>query len=136
MLTLVLIFLVACSSTGKLKPFNTDGCSYFPDGTLDHKDVWFKCCTNHDIAYWQGGTCIQRLEADKALFQCVNSVNNPIIAKIMYSGVRIGGSPYWPTKFRWGYGWPYLRGYKTLTSEEKIQLDIYLERFHQELGID
>jgi len=54
----------------------------------------------------------------------------------MYGGVRIGGSPYWPTKFRWGYGWPYLRGYKPLTFEEKIQLDIYLERFHQELGMD
>lgn len=29
----------------------------------------------------------------------------------MLSGVRVGGSPYWPTKFRWGYGWSYPHGY-------------------------
>jgi len=27
----------------------------------------------------------------------------------MFVGVRVGGTPYLPISFRWGYGWPYLR---------------------------
>ena len=41
------------------------------------------------------------------------------IAAIMLAGVRVGASPYWPTRFRWGYGWPYFRGYKPLSTSEK-----------------
>lgn len=37
----------------------------------------------------------------------------------MRAGVGLGGSPYFPTDFRWGYGWSYVRGYKALTDEEK-----------------
>jgi hypothetical protein len=40
----------------------------------------------------------------------------------MLNGVRVGGTPYLPTSFRWGYGWPYLRGYKVLTAQEKKQV--------------
>lgn len=37
----------------------------------------------------------------------------------MFTGVRLGGTPYLPTSFRWGFGRPYLRGYKAITAEEK-----------------
>jgi hypothetical protein len=37
--------------------------------------------------------------------------------------VRVGGSPYWPTKFRWGYGWSWPRGYKEVTKEEQRQIE-------------
>jgi len=40
----------------------------------------------------------------------------------MLAGVRVGGSPYYPTPYRWGYGWPYARGYKALSDEEKAQV--------------
>jgi hypothetical protein len=33
-----------------------------------------------------------------------------------------GGTPYLPTTFRWGYGWPFPRGYKVLTKEEKLKI--------------
>jgi len=66
-----------------------------------------------------GGTYQERLEADRELKACVAQVGEPIIAKIMLAGVRVGGTPYLPTTFRWGYGWPYLRGYKALTKEER-----------------
>jgi len=33
----------------------------------------------------------------------------------MLSGVRVGGSPYWPTQFRWGYGYAYPHGYDQVT---------------------
>jgi hypothetical protein len=36
--------------------------------------------------------------------------------------VRVGGSPYWPTRFRWGYGWPWPRGYRALTPAERDQI--------------
>ncbi len=101
-----------------LKPFTTDGCSDFPDGIEGHEDLWRACCVEHDLAYWKGGTYQQRLQADKRLQQCVASVGQPLIAKIMLAGVRIGGSPYLDTPFRWGYGWPYGRGYKPLSKEE------------------
>ena len=105
-------------NAGELKPFTSDGCSVFPDGTLSEQELWLSCCTAHDLAYWQGGTEQQRLEADQQLESCVAEVGQPEIAKLMLMGVRVGGSPYLPTQFRWGYGWPYPREYKVLTPEE------------------
>ncbi|KGJ94449.1 hypothetical protein [Colwellia psychrerythraea] len=105
-----------------IKPFSSDGCSAFPDGTYQQKELWLSCCTAHDYAYWQGGTYEERLIADEQLQQCVANVGEPKIANLMLTGVRIGGSPYLPTPFRWGYGWSYPRPYKPLTPEEKRQI--------------
>ena len=104
----------------EIKPFTSDGCSAFPDGTYEQKQLWLACCTVHDKAYWRGGTYQQRLNADLALKNCVAEVGEPLIAELMLAGVRVGGSPYWPTKFRWGYGWSYPHGY---TSEPNIEDD-------------
>jgi hypothetical protein len=41
----------------------------------------------------------------------------------MYEGVRAGGSPWWPTRYRWAYGWPYGRGYQELSDEEHHMAD-------------
>lgn len=111
----------------ELKPFTTDGCSSFPDGTIKHASLWASCCIRHDFAYWKGGTYEDRLEADEALEQCVASVGEPKIASLMLAGVRIGGTPYLPTAYRWGYGWPFMRGYEALTDEEKLQVQRQLE---------
>ena len=118
-------FFIACcaQADNNIKPFSTDGCSAFPDGTLWQNELWLSCCTAHDLAYWQGGTYQQRLEADQTLKQCVEKVGEPSIAAVMLAGVRVGGTPYLPTKFRWGYGWPYPRGYKAITPEEKKQIE-------------
>jgi len=51
----------------------------------------------------------------------VASVGEPEIAKLMLLGVRVGGTPYLPTQFRWGYGWPYPRLYGALTEAELKQ---------------
>lgn len=107
-----------------LRPFTSDGCSSFPDGTFEQKELWLSCCTAHDYAYWQGGTYDERLIADKELQQCVASVGEPQIAKLMLAGVRVGGSPYFPTSFRWGYGWSYPRWYQALAEDEKKQIDL------------
>jgi hypothetical protein len=45
------------------------------------------------------------------------------------AGVRVGGSPYFPTFYRWGYGWPYLRGYKAISDDDKQLIKQRLEQF-------
>jgi hypothetical protein len=117
--TLSLFFtLFSNAYAEEIKPFTSDGCSAFPDGTYEQKQLWLACCAVHDKAYWRGGTYQQRLDADLALKHCVAEVGEPLIAELMLAGVRVGGSPYWPTKFRWGYGWSYFHGY---TSEPDIE---------------
>ena len=117
-----LLFYCAGVQARELKPFTSDGCSAFPDGTFHQNELWLNCCVAHDYAYWKGGTYDERKEADEALNKCVSDVGEPEIATIMLAGVRVGGSPIWPTKFRWGYGWPYPRFYKKLTQEELEQI--------------
>jgi hypothetical protein len=60
------------------------------------------CRTVHDLAYRRGGTAQQRLLADQELRVCVSDLGRPLIAGIMFAGVRLGGSPHIPTSFRWG----------------------------------
>ncbi len=126
----ILVWILAGSpahAEGQLRPFTTDGCSDFPNGTPAHKDLWLKCCIAHDKKYWMGGTYQERLDADHELRACVQSVGEPAIAALMLAGVRVGGSPYWPTRFRWGYGWPYTHGYRALTREELEQAHKLIE---------
>jgi hypothetical protein len=119
---LMLTGLSSAVSADSLKPFRSDGCSSFPDGTIRQNTLWLRCCYQHDLSYWQGGTELQRMVADYDLQHCVNSVGEPTIAKLMLAGVRAGGSPYFPTPYRWGYGWSYLRGYKALNATEQMQV--------------
>jgi len=127
-----LLFIILLSSTSgfaqqnedQIKAFSSDGCSSFPDGTLKQQNLWLSCCTEHDLSYWAGGTYDQRLAADQQLRRCVAEINQPKIAEVMFLGVRLGGSPFFPTRFRWGYGWPFPRGYRSLTQAEQAQVDL------------
>lgn len=120
----ILLTLLAPSAVAqKLAPFTSDGCSAFPEGTPEHQTLWLDCCREHDFAYWQGGTAEQRAKADEELRACVAAVGEPGIAALMLAGVRVGGSPYWPTAFRWGYGWPYFKGYGEPTEDELNQIE-------------
>lgn len=114
----VLFPLFVNADAGNLKPFTSDGCSAFPDGTITQNNLWLHCCRAHDFDYWQGGTAKQRSDSDKRLRACVAKVDQPAIAALMLAGVRVGGTPYLPTSFRWGYGWAYPRFYGELTAEE------------------
>ncbi len=120
------LLLVSVVNAGELKPFTSDGCSAFPNGTWVHHTLWLKCCSAHDKSYWKGGTSQEREIADEVLKTCVEDVGEPAIAQLMLAGVRVGGTPYLPTEFRWGYGWPYFRGYKALTEEEKSEVRMLL----------
>lgn len=106
-----------------LVPFTSDGCSLFPDGTFEIRDKWCDCCQTHDVAYWQGGSSDERVLADAALRKCVlTRTGDKGLAETMSFGVKVGGSPAFPTWYRWGYGWPYGRGYQPLSRVEKLQV--------------
>ncbi len=117
-----LFALLNCGASDVIRPFVSDGCSAFPDGSIKQKDLWLSCCVTHDRAYWMGGTYAQRLNADRGLKKCVETLGKPKLAKLMLAGVRVGGTPYLPTSFRWAYGWSYPRGYKKLTLSELNQI--------------
>jgi len=115
--------LGGCAHAAALSDFTTDGCSLFPDGTIADRTLWCDCCLQHDIAYWQGGTEAQRLQADEQLKTCVAAkTHDPVLAQTMFLGVRAGGQPVFPNWYRWGYGWPYGRGYTALSAEEQMQV--------------
>ena len=119
---LMVLVMCGCASAGDLKPFTTDGCSMFPDGTVEQQDLWLDCCIAHDLAYWMGGTSDEREKADRDLRDCVAKAGESKIAELMLAGVRVGGTPYLPTTFRWGYGWPWPRGYGELSDAEWEQV--------------
>ncbi len=123
-----LLFAASHGSADELKPFTSDGCSAFPDGTLAQNELWLSCCTAHDLAYWKGGTAIERENADIALQKCVAAVGQEEVATLMLAGVRLGGLPYLPTPFRWGYGWSYPRRYAELTAEEIEQVNKHMAK--------
>lgn len=125
----IVISIMACSSSSmELQPFTSDGCTLFPeDSRISGKD-WCECCFEHDIAYWRGGTSAERLQADEALKECVEArTGNPALASMMYEGVRFGGSPWFFTWYRWGYGWPLRHAYRTLTGQEQEMADNLLQ---------
>lgn len=126
-----LAMLSGCTHAGELRPFTSDGCSAFPDGTFTDSTKWLKCCVAHDKAYWLGGTYAERLAADNALKQCISSVENKHLAAMMWAGVRVGGSPYWLAPFRWSYGWPYTRGYNPVTDEERAYAESLLADYSE-----
>lgn len=115
------------AAANSLKPFTTDGCSLWIDGTPEQPHLWRHCCVAHDLAYWQGGSKADRQQADADILTCVKQAQGPGMAQYMYANVRWGGSPYWMSSYRWGYGWDYLdgiwpRGYKVPTAEEQAQI--------------
>ena len=127
------LFLTSgCATSSELRDFSSDGCSLFPDGTLQEQALWCDCCFSHDIAYWRGGNSAERKHADKALRICVlDQTGNKLLANMIYDGVRVGGIPAFPTWYRWGYGWEYGRGYQPLTEQEQKQIADRLDAYQQ-----
>jgi hypothetical protein len=123
LLSALLFLLTGCSSHQGIMPFVTDGCSWFPDGSCEQEDLWLECCVDHDRAYWVGGTRAERTASDRLLKECVAEAGAPKTAALMRVGVWFGGTPYLPMYFRWGFGWPYPRGYKALTVEERQEVE-------------
>lgn len=81
--------------------FVSDGCTAFPDGN------YRECCEAHDLDYFKGGSFSERRASDKRLYRCVKAKGgwkNKVRAPMMYLGVRVFGTGWLPTPFRWGFG--------------------------------
>jgi len=129
--------LLSCSPREGLRDFTSDGCSLFPDRSLIDETDWCDCCLDHDIAYWRGGTEEERLVADLALRACVlERTGDEKLAEFMFQGVRLGGSPYFNTWYRWGYGWPFDHKYRALSQAERALAEEKLEAFFRENSAD
>jgi hypothetical protein len=116
------------ATTVKKQPdfiFTTDGCSRAPD------DGWVECCIVHDIPYWCGGSEADRKSADQFLKQCLNKEGS-FFDGLFYAVVRLGGAPWLPAPWRWGYGWEdWPRDYEPLEhSPSATQLldDLHIEQ--------
>lgn len=87
--------------------FTQDGCSLFVDSFFGHD--FSDACLNHDIKYWAGGSKEERKLADIALREDISHTGplGPIIAPIMYAGVRMFGNSFvtHAVDANWGYGW-------------------------------
>jgi hypothetical protein len=129
-----LLFLLAAlaaapaSFAGQLKPFATDGCSMWVDGTPANPNLWRHCCVAHDKDYWLGGSEAERKASDERLRSCVASTGEKGMGSYLYVNVRWGGAPFWMTPYRWGYGWDFLegnspRGYRQPSTQEQQQID-------------
>lgn len=112
-----------------LRAFVSDGCSLSPNSFF--KVNFAQCCLEHDLAYWLGGTKEQKNLADSQFKMCLqNKLNNDYSGKVpmrvsetYFLGVQVGGVPYLPNSFRWGYGWNVIRTATPLTAEEISQAE-------------
>ena len=85
----------------------TDGCTLVSD--VDVRE----CCVRHDKYYWTGGNKQNRINADVEFKECVyDKTDKKLISQAMYGVVRIMGTPFIATPWRWGYGWEFGRGYR------------------------
>ena len=87
--------------------FTQDGCSLFPDTLLWHD--FRPACLDHDIAYWAGGSDLDKVSADLDFKDAVSETGpiGTLIAPFMYIGVSVFGDS-WLTKLvgaNWGYGY-------------------------------
>tara|TARA_Y100000588_G_scaffold301819_1_gene323841 strand:- start:405 stop:875 length:471 start_codon:yes stop_codon:yes gene_type:complete len=134
-LTIIAFLCSGCETAKEVKgvdlaDFKSDGCSLFVDGNFKDKELWKCCCFEHDLAYWRGGTVAERKAADIKFRECVlKKTGDETLARVMYEAVRAGGSPYFPTWYRWGYGWPIGRGYKELSKAEMTAVQRKLQEY-------
>lgn len=107
-----------------IKPFTTDNCTGFSEGTHRHPDLWKDCCVEHDLYFWAGGNRSDRNLADLRLRDCIAARGEVFMSKIIYSGVRLGSLSPFKLQGKWGNGWKNRSSYESLSPKEKqIALD-------------
>ncbi|MAZ47866.1 MAG: hypothetical protein CME65_04845 [Halobacteriovoraceae bacterium] len=109
----------AKASDTSLKNFESDYCTYFPEGTLEKPDLWKSCCFDHDLRYWFGGSSADMLMADNKLRNCVTQKAGSFYGNLMYYGVRAGHFSPVKNERKWSWGWNFERAFKPLDPQEK-----------------
>lgn len=117
-LLLLLIIAPSLRAEIKLKPFETDGCTMFMDGTYSQPGLWKHCCSEHDLRYWFGGSQADMDASDLRLRSCVQKVAGDNWAFVIYSGIRAGHHSPIKNKYQWNWGWTLSREKRPLTPAE------------------
>jgi len=104
-----------------LKPFYTDNCTFWSEGTRDEPELWKDCCIEHDLRYWVGGLKTEQKISDKRLRQCITDVAGSGHGNLMYTFVRLGHLSPIKSKTSWSWGHESAsRGeFRVLSVEEK-----------------
>lgn len=138
----ILFFLLACllssvsRASGHLKPFLTDLCTSYPEGTRDEPNLWAHCCMEHDLYFWAGGSLEDRKEADLRLRSCVEATGERTQAALMYLAVSLGArSPIRFSTKQWGNAWEDRERYLSLTEQETALILQHIESHNQDLPL-
>jgi hypothetical protein len=133
----LMFFLLSSISFAQIeRPFVTDSCTGYPEGTKKNPTLWEDCCKTHDLYFWAGGNKSQRKTVDKELRSCIKSKGGKFHATIMYLGVSIGGLS--PIKFggkQWGNAWGKKTRKTKLSEPELAELKHSLE-LESDLDVD
>jgi hypothetical protein len=117
---ILLIFVGTVAHAQVLKPFVSDGCTMYPDGTRDEPKKWRHCCFEHDLRYWFGGTKTEQKIADLRLKQCVTNAAGDFQGNLMYTGIRLGHLSPIKSKWHWNWGWRQKRkNFSPLSEKER-----------------
>lgn len=120
--------------TESLKPFLTDYCTSYPEGTRAKPELWKHCCEEHDLFFWGGGSLDDRKTVDLRLKSCVEATGAETQARLMYTAVTIGGAS--PIRFKtkqWGHAFVNRARYQSLSEDETRQLFEHLDRHNTDL---
>lgn len=119
-LSLCLIALSIPTYASKiLKPFLTDGCTGYAEGTRADPNLWRHCCVEHDLYFWAGGSKEERKQTDLRLKSCVEKTGEIQHAHLIYLGVTLGGAS--PIQFKtkqWGHAFEEREKYLALSEAE------------------
>lgn len=138
---ILLAFLISYAAiardNGNLKPFLTDYCTAYAEGTRDQPELWKHCCVEHDLYFWAGGSREDRKETDLRLKHCVEDTGAVEIARLIYAAVTIGGAS--PIRFKtkeWGHAFEKRERYLVLSAEETALVINHLEHQNTDLSND
>lgn len=118
-----IFFLPLLANATEIRPFVTDGCTDYRDGTHENPTLWRSCCIQHDLDLWAGGREDERTGDDLDLRDCVAATGATVQARIIYLGVRLGS--YSPRKIRgmqWGNAWSETTVRKSALTPDEIDL--------------
>ena len=111
-----------------LKPFLTDYCTAYAEGTREKPELWKHCCVEHDLYFWSGGSKADRDATDLRLKSCVEATGAVAQARLIYMAVSIGGKS--PIRFKtkqWGHAWEKRERYIRLNETETATVLQYVE---------
>jgi hypothetical protein len=114
------------------KPFASDGCSVIQPvyeffGATPPAAAF---CRLHDVDYWAGGPLRDYVRANREVRQRTSAAGYPVLAWIRWLGVTLGGWPFLPTPWRWGFGWHFGRWrlFRALEQADRTRRDAEMAR--------